>query len=50
MAGADTIVRCRDGAVRASVVAALEAHGVPIERIETETRPLEELFVETVAA
>ncbi len=50
LAGEDTSVRCRDGAVRASVVAALEAHGVPIERIETETRSLEELFVETVVA
>jgi ABC-2 type transport system ATP-binding protein len=48
LAGEDTRVRCRDSAVRAHVVAALETHGVPIERIETETRSLEELFVETV--
>ncbi len=50
MAGEHTAVRCRDGSVRAGAVAALEAHGAPIERIDTECRSLEELFVETVAA
>ena len=50
IAGSNTTVRCPDDAVRAGVVAALEARGVPIERTATECRSLEELFVETVAA
>src|SRR5436309_3458766 len=50
IAGSNTTVRCPDDAVRAGVVAALEARGVPIERTDTECRSLEELFVETVAA
>jgi ABC-2 type transport system ATP-binding protein len=50
MAGAETTVRCGDDAVRARVVAALDARGVPIERTDTECRSLEDLFVETVAA
>ena len=50
IAGSNTTVRCPDDAVRAGVVAALEARGVSIERTDTECRSLEELFVETVAA
>ena len=41
-------VRCPSPAVREAVVAALDARRVPIERVESETRSLEELFVETV--
>ena len=50
IAGEGTTVRCPDDAVRARVVPALEAQGVPIERTDAECRSLEELFVETVAA
>src|SRR5436189_85864 len=38
IAGSNTTVRCPDDAVRAGVVAALEARGVPIERTDTECR------------
>ncbi len=48
MTGADVSVRCPDGTVRATIVSLLEAHGVRIERVDAESRSLEELFVETV--
>ena len=50
MTGADATVRCGDDATRAATVATLEAGGIAIDRIEPETRSLEDLFVETVVA
>ena len=44
-----TAVRCPTGAVREAAVALLEAQAVRVERVESETRSLQELFVEIVA-
>jgi len=48
MSADGTTVRCPDEAVRERVLAALARDGIVVERTESETRSLEDLFVETV--
>jgi ABC-2 type transport system ATP-binding protein len=43
-----TTVRCPDAAVRERILAMLDREGIAVERTESETRSLEDLFVETV--
>jgi len=45
----DTVVRCAESGVHDAVMAMLRGHGIQVDRVESETRSLEELFVETVA-